>query len=218
MNNTDLSKVIRILRKETKSFTTPSVTLIAQSEKDPFNVLISTILSARTKDEVTLAASMRLFKLASNVSKMNKLNLKQIEKAIYPVGFYITKAKRVKETCKILISDYKGKVPEDLDELLKLPGVGRKTANLVLTEGFQKHGICVDTHVHKISNRLGYVKTKNPKETEFALRDKLPKKYWIEYNYLLVMWGQQICRPISPFCSKCKISKYCKKVGIGKSR
>jgi len=214
MNNSNISKVIKILKREYKKFREPVVTTISKTHK-PFHVLISTMLSLRTKDTVTLEASKRLFKVANSAEAILKLTPKQIEKLIYPVGFYKTKAKALLKTCKMLL---KTGVPEEIDELLKLPGVGRKTANLVVALGFGKPAICVDTHVHRISNRLGYVKTKNPEETEFALRKKLPKKYWIIYNDLLVAYGQNICVPISPWCSVCKIRKFCPRVGVTKSR
>ena len=149
---------------------------------------------------------------------MLKLTARKIEKAIFPVGFYRTKAKNICAICRALLEKYSGKVPDEIDELLKLKGVGRKTANLVVTLGYRKPGICVDTHVHRISNRWGYVRTKNPKETEFALRAKLPTQYWIEYNDLLVTFGQHLCRPISPMCSRCQVKKYCARVGVGISR
>lgn len=186
--------------------------------KSPFMVLISCILSLRTKDKVTGEASNRLFKLADNPEKMFKLSTKSIEKAIYPVGFYKTKASRIKEICKTLLDNHGGVVPDEIDELLKLNGVGRKTANLTVTLGYGKLGICVDTHVHRISNRLGLVTTKTPDQTEFALRKILPQKHWLIYNDLLVTYGQNLCVPISPWCSKCKISKYCKRVNVKKSR
>ena len=217
MDNSNVGQVIRILKKETKNYIVPIVTKV-DGKEDPFLVLISCILSLRTKDKTTAEASERLFRLAKTPQRMLKLSIKQIEKAIYPVGFYITKAKRIKEICKTLIQEYKGRVPDEIDELLKLKGVGRKTANLTVTLGYGKPGITVDTHVHRISNRLGYVKTNNPYETEFALRKKLPQKYWLIYNDLLVTWGQNVCVPISPWCSRCAVSKYCKKVGVKKSR
>ena len=196
----------------------PVVTIIKERTKDPYQILISTILSLRTKDEVTHKASKKLFQAADTPEKMVKLTSKEIEELIYPVGFYHTKAKNIIEISKILINEYNGNVPDDLDELLKLPGVGRKTANLVITLGFGKDGICVDTHVHRISNRLGYVKSKNPFETEMQLREKLPRKWWIKYNDLLVAFGQTICKPISPLCSKCPIEKYCPKIGVKNHR
>jgi len=216
---TNIDKIMSILKKECKKLELPIVSAYVVNEgRNPFKVLISTVLSLRTKDYVTAKATDKLFVLADNPKDMMKLDVKKVEKAIYPVGFYKTKAKRVIEICEILVEKYNSKVPDEIDVLLTFPGVGRKTANLVLTQGYGKLGICVDTHVHRISNRLGYVKTKTPNDTEFALRKKLPKKYWIEYNDYLVAWGQNICAPISPFCSKCNIYKYCYKVGVGKSR
>ena len=217
MKQEEVSKVISILKKEYKNFKEPIVTEISMTGK-PFLVLISTVLSLRTKDETTAKASYRLFDLADTPEKMVKLSLPRIEKAIYPVGFYKTKAKSIIEICKKLISEYNSEVPSDIDKLLEFKGVGRKTANLVMTLGFGKLGICVDVHVHRISNRLGYIKTKNPEETEFALRDKLPKIYWIVYNDLLVAYGQNLCSPVSPHCSKCKVRPYCRRVGVEKSR
>jgi endonuclease III len=217
MKQEEVSKVISILKKEYKNFREPIVTEISMTGK-PFLVLISTVLSLRTKDETTAKASYRLFDLADTPEKMVKLSLAKIEKTIYPVGFYKTKAKSIIEICKKLISEYDSKVPSDIDKLLEFKGVGRKTANLVMTLGFGKLGICVDVHVHRISNRLGYIKTRNPEETEFALRDKLPKKYWIVYNDLLVAYGQNLCTPVSPHCSKCKVNPYCKRIGVEKSR
>jgi endonuclease III len=218
MRDRDIHAAIRILRREVPKWETPIVTLMAETYESPFRVLISCILSLRTQDSTTAQASHRLFALADTPRKMVKLPRKTIEKAIFPVGFYRTKAKVIREICKVLLRDYSGKVPDDIDELLKLKGVGRKTANLVVTLGYKKPGICVDTHVHRISNRWGYIRTKNPHETEFALREKLPKQYWIEYNDLLVSFGQHLCRPISPLCSQCPVRKYCDRVGITLSR
>lgn len=183
-------------------------------EQDPFKILISCLLSLRTQDKTTASASERLFALAPDTETLSGLPVKVIEEAIYPVGFYRVKAKRVKEISRALIEKYSSMVPDELDELLKLKGVGRKTANLVLTLGFKKPGICVDTHVHRITNRWGYVKTKTPDKTEYALREKLPAKYWLEINGLLVAFGQGICRPVSPICSKCSIKMFCDRVGI----
>ena len=217
MDKKKIKKIIEILETEYKKFKPPIVTEISK-KKDPFKVLIGTVLSLRTKDEVTHKASEKLFNQADSPQKILKLKEKEIEKLIYPVGFYKRKAKNIIEISKILIEKYDAKVPDSIDELLKLPGVGRKTANLVITLGYGKYGICVDTHVHRISNRLGLVNTKTPEETEFALRKILPKKYWIKYNDLLVTWGQNICTPISPKCSICKIKDYCDKVGVTKHR
>ena len=212
-----IDDIVTILKRENKKYIVPIVTIVSMT-KSPFMVLISCLLSLRTKDKVTAEASNRLFKLANNPEKILGLSIKNIEKAIYPVGFYKTKAKRIKEICRVLLDDYEGVVPNEIDELLKLNGVGRKTANLTVTLGYGKLGICVDTHVHRISNRLGLVKTKTPEQTEFALRKKLPQKHWLIYNDLLVTYGQNLCVPISPWCSKCRIFKYCKRVGVKKSR
>ena len=218
MRHEDIHKIVRILSKETRKWDVPIVTLTAETYHDPFRVLISTILSLRTQDTTTAKVSKRLFELADNPHDMLKLSVKEIEKVIYPIGFYKTKARTIRYLCRELIDKYKSRVPDELEELLKLKGVGRKTANLVVTLGYGKPGVCVDTHVHRISNRLGYIKTKTPFETEMLLRKKLPKKYWIEYNDLLVSFGQHLCRPISPWCSVCPIESYCDKVGVDKSR
>jgi len=210
----EIHQAIRNLRREVPKWETPIVTLMAESRQGPFHILISCILSLRTQDNTTSQACRRLFALAQTPEKMLRLPVKTIEKAIFPVGFYRIKSQNIREICRVLKEDYSGKVPDDIDELLKLKGVGRKTANLVVTLGFRKPGICVDTHVHRISNRWGYVKTKNPEKTEFALREKLPKKYWIEYNDLLVTFGQHLCRPISPVCSQCPVERYCDRVGV----
>jgi endonuclease-3 len=212
-----IDDIVSILKRENKKYIVPIVTIVSMT-KSPFLVLISCLLSLRTKDKVTAEASNRLFKLADNPEMMLGLSTKNIEKAIYPVGFYKTKSKRIKEICKALLDDYDGVVPDEIGELLKLNGVGRKTANLVVTLGYGKLGICVDTHVHRISNRLGLVMTKTPEQTEFALRKTLPQKYWLIYNDLLVTYGQNLCVPVSPWCSKCKIFKYCKRIGVKKSR
>jgi endonuclease-3 len=218
MNDREIHNAIRILRREVPRWQTPIVTLVAENSESPFQVLISCVLSLRTQDTTTAQASRRLFALADAPETMARLSIQKIEKAIFPVGFYHTKAKVIRNICRTLIKDYSGKVPDDIDELLKLKGVGRKTANLVVTLGYRKPGICVDTHVHRISNRWAYLRTKNPKETEFALRAKLPKQYWIEYNDLLVTFGQHLCRPISPLCSQCPVRRYCARVGVTVSR
>ena len=191
---------------------------VATQKKDPFHVLISCILSLRTQDGTTSQASERLFKLADTPEKLCHMPVKKIEKAIYPVGFYRVKAERIKEIACQIMKHYRGRVPDRMEDLLKLKGVGRKTANLVLTRGYDKPGICVDTHVHRITNRWGYVRTKTPEETEFALRERLPKRYWKEINGLLVAFGQGICRPQSPFCSRCRLVDFCERVGVNKWR
>ncbi len=219
MDTTTIEKVLKILKNEIKKWKVPAVGVIADEAVDrPFETLISTILSLRTKDTVTEAASRRLLGCASTPERILNLTPQDIEKLIYPVGFYRTKAKNLKETCRILLEKYGGKVPRDLDELLKLPGVGRKTANLVMTVGYDDYGICVDTHVHRITNIWGYVKTKTPEETEFALRKKLPKKYWKTYNDILVTFGQNLCVPVSPWCSRCPVEKFCPRIGVKRSR
>ena len=185
---------------------------LMDSFNDPYLVLIACILSLRTNDKTTYPATLRMLKLARTPQEMMKTNEEKLAKAIYPVGFYKNKAGQIIELSRILVEKYNGKVPCDIDELCKFRGVGRKTANLVLSRGFNIPAICVDVHVHRIFNRLGYLKTKNPEETEFALRKKLPKKYWIPINTLLVTHGQNICKPIKPLCNKCPVEKYCQKV------
>ena len=214
MRARDIPKVIKILKQVNASFTIPAVTQISNKSSSPFMVLISCILSLRTKDNTTAQASERLFRLAKTPETMIRLSNRTIEKAIYPVGFYRNKAKVIKNISTELIEKYHSKVPDTIDDLLAFKGVGRKTANLVVTTGYGKPGICVDTHVHRIINRWGYVKTKTPEETEFALREKLPKRYWIIINNLLVTFGQNICKPISPLCKRCRIYIYCNKVGV----
>lgn len=218
LDNDQIAQVIKLLKVAMRDLPDPSVTLVGKKFKSPFLVLISCLLSLRTRDETTLPACERLFARADTMQAMLKIPVPEIEKLIYPVGFYKTKAVRIHEICSALIHDFASKVPDDLELLLTLKGVGRKTANLVLTEGFGKPGICVDTHVHRISNRLGYIKTKDPESTEFALREKLPPKYWIEYNALLVTWGQNVCKPISPICSTCPVKNICQRVKVTISR
>ncbi len=188
------------------------------NRRDPFRILISCILSQRTKDEVTAPATERLFTIADTPEKMLQLRESRIARVIFPVGFYKTKAKTIRGVCRSLIEKYDSKVPDDIDTLLTLKGVGRKTANLVVSLGYGKPGICVDTHVHRISNRLGIVKTKTPFQTEFELRKTLPQKYWIPFNNVLVRHGQEICKPISPICSSCAIKKNCPRVGVERHR
>jgi endonuclease-3 len=208
---------VRRIRRAVVPFRMTALTEVAQV-KDPFRILVSCVISLRTKDEVTSAASARLFQAADSPEKMLGLPARKIEKLIFPAGFYRTKAKAIREISKTLIEKYAGQVPASLDELLQLQGVGRKTANLVITVAFNQPGICVDTHVHRLSNRFGWVKTKTPEQTEFALRAALPKKYWIEINDLLVTFGQNICQPVSPWCSKCPLEPDCPKIGVTRSR
>jgi endonuclease-3 len=210
----NFGKAITTIRRVIRPFQTPAVTVVAEKSRDPFRVLISCLISLRTKDEVTDAASRRLFKKARTPAQMLRLQEREIARLIYPAGFYRTKAKRILEISRALTNGYAGRVPDTLEELLKLKGVGRKTANLVLTIGYGKPGICVDTHVHRISNRLGWVKTKTPEQTETALRQILPERYWIPINDLLVTFGQNICQPVSPWCSRCPLEKQCPKIGV----
>ena len=214
----DIHKAMEVLEEEYPKWKEPVVTRMARGKRDPFKVLISCILSLRTQDKTTKEASQRLYALAETPQEMVKLSEEEIAQAIYPVGFYRNKARRIKEICRILLEEYGGEVPSDLGELLKLPGVGRKTANLVLTRGFNKPGICVDTHVHRICNRWGYVETKSPEETEMILRQRLPSQYWLRINDLLVAFGQNVCRPISPLCSQCPLEDVCPKIGVDRFR
>ncbi len=185
---------------------------------DPFRILIGCVLSLRTKDEVSYPATERLFSRASDPAAMKRLDAAAIARIVYPVGFYRRKAAQIREICRILLERHQGAVPDTIDELLSLPGVGRKTANLVATLGFGRPGICVDTHVHRISNRLGWVRTGHPHATEDALRALLPRRHWISVNEILVRHGQQVCKPISPICSLCPVSEDCRRVGVTRHR
>ena len=215
--NPAIDEIVRILKDQNTKFAASAITKVAR-ERDPFLVLISCLLSLRTKDAVTSAASNRLFSLAKTPEEILQLSTTDIENAIYPVGFYRRKSVQIREISKTLIEENDSKVPDEIDDLLKLKGVGRKTANIVVTHGFGKPGIAVDTHVHRISNRLGLVLTKTPDRTEFELRRILPEVYWRDFNDLLVVHGQNVCTPISPRCSECPISGHCKKVGVARSR
>ena len=196
----------------------PSVSTIAREKHDPFRVLISTIISLRTKDAVTIAASRRLFELADTPSSMANLGAEQIGQAIYPAGFYRTKAANILAIARILIEEHGGLVPADRNLLLRLPGVGLKTANLTLNLGFGIDAICVDIHVHRISNRMGWISTKTPEESEHALRHVMPQRFWIPLNELLVSFGQAVCTPVSPFCSRCPVFGSCRRIGVTRSR
>ena len=218
MRPEEIHAALRILRRELRQWQEPVVGVVAKEFHDPFRILIACVLSLRTRDQTTAEASQRLFALASDPASMVRLALPKIQKAIYPVGFYRIKSKQIVKICRRLLDVYAGRVPDSLEELLTLPGVGRKTANLVVTIGYGKPGICVDIHVHRISNRWGYVKTKTPEQTEQALYRKLPEKYWITYNDLLVPFGQNICQPVSPYCSRCKVARYCDRIGVVRSR
>jgi len=215
--NFNIVEGLKKLKKAVRKFRTPSVTVIAK-KNDPFAVLVSCIISLRTRDEVTKLASARLFTLAKLPAELLKLPNDKIEKAIYPAAFYRKKTKSLKDLCQVLVKEYSGEVPDKLEELLKLKGVGRKTANLTLILGHNKPGICVDIHVHRISNRWGYVKTKSPDETEMVLREILPKRFWKDYNDLLVSFGQNLCKPVSPYCGSCPIEDQCPKIGVNRFR
>ena len=213
----DIQHAIRKVRQVNKQFKVPAVTQVAW-RRDPFAVLISTLISLRTKDDVTATASAQLLDKAPTPAAVVKLSASAIEKLTYPAGFYRTKAQTIRGVARVLLDDYDGQVPDDVDELVRLKGVGRKTANLVVTLGYRKPGICVDIHVHRISNRWGYVATPNPDKTEWALRDKLPRRHWIEYNDLLVTFGQNVCVPVSPKCSLCPLEDACPRLGVTRHR
>jgi endonuclease-3 len=220
-DNIHFDEIFQLLKKGLEKYTTPVLSKKKWENvvHTPYTTLISCLLSLRTKDEVTEQASIRLLSKYNTPQKIIKLKESEIQSLIYPVGFYKTKTKRIKDISKTLIDEYDGQVPEKIDELLKLKGVGRKTANIVMVYGHKKNGFLpIDTHCHRIPNRLGWIKTKNPEETEKQLRRILPKKYWDDFNHLFVKFGQTICVPVSPFCSKCPINKYCKKVSVKRSR
>jgi endonuclease-3 len=218
MKDSQINNIIKILKKELAVGTMPIVSHLAEDQRDPFVILISTLLSLRTKDEVTEVATYRLFELASSPEEMLKVPVDKIAKTIYPVGFYRVKASNIHHTCRELIERFGSKVPDNIDDLLTVKGVGRKTANLVVSLAYGKDAICVDTHVHRISNRLGYVKTKTPDETEFALRKKLPRRHWIIYNTIMVAFGRKTCKPVSPLCSQCPVNRYCDRINVTLSR
>ncbi len=211
-------RALRILRRESRNWNAPVLTLMAAEKHDPFLTLIGCILSLRTKDETTAAAAPRLFERARTPRAMLELAAEEIERLIFPVGFYRTKARVILGICRDLLERFGGRVPDDLDALITLKGVGRKTANLVITESFRKPGICVDTHVHRISNRWGLARTKTPDHTERALREVLPRRHWLEINPLLVALGQTICHPTSPRCSQCPVAQICPRIGVTRSR
>jgi len=208
-----MKKILDGMKKTMVDVNPPRYTALERLHKvqtaRPFRILIATILSARTRDENTTKAADKLFKLYGTPQKLAKAKVKDVEKVIKSVGFYHVKSKRIIEVANLILSKYNGKVPADIDKLVDMPGVGRKTANCVLVYAFEKPAIPVDTHVHRISNRLGLVDTKMPEETEMALREKIPKKYWLDINNTFVMYGQNICKPISPMCDVCKIRKTC---------
>ncbi|MBI4477223.1 MAG: endonuclease III [Acidobacteria bacterium] len=211
-----VEQILRMLRLAIRRYEEPAVEKIADERtEDAFQVLIATLLSARTQDATTYAASERLFAKARTPQTLGKLTVRQIERLIYPVSFYRNKAGHIKQTCQLLLDRFGGGVPKTLEELLTLPGVGRKTANLVLILAHRsRKNICVDTHVHRISNRLGWVRTRTPEQTERALYGVVPPRWWADVNLFLVTWGQQVCRPVRPRCSICAISRLCPRVGV----
>jgi endonuclease-3 len=213
-----IGRVLTVLRRESRGWDAPVLTLMAAEKHDPFLTLIGCILSLRTNDKTTAIAAPRLFARARTPVEMLALEPREIEELIYPVGFYRNKARGIREICRDLIERFDGRVPDEIDNLVTLKGVGRKTANLEVTESFRKPGICVDTHVHRISNRWGLVATTTADKSEVALREVLPRRYWIEYNSLLVAFGQTLCHPTSPWCSRCPITTRCPRVGVTRSR
>lgn len=218
ISNKNIGGVLSSVGRRVALLKPPVISMLALNKHDPFRILIATVLSARTKDSTTLPAATRLFEKADSPIKLLQLQKREIQKLIFPVGFYRQKARHLIEISRILLKKFSGKVPDDLDTLLTLPGVGRKTANLVIAKAYNKPALCVDTHVHRISNRFGYVSTKTPQQTETALRNKLPRKYWATYNDLLVAYGQSICVPVSPWCSKCVVKNLCPKRHVKRSR
>jgi endonuclease-3 len=214
----NISNALGTLRAEAAHWHVTTIDAERDNGAGPFRVLIGTVLSQRTKDEVTATATARLFRRAKTPRGMLRLTEREIADLIHPVGFYRTKAKAIRGICERLIADHGGEVPPEIDAMCQLPGVGRKTANLVMTHGFARDAICVDVHVHRILNRMGYVRTKTPDQTEARLRGKLPRHHWQEINPLLVAFGQRICRPISPHCSQCPVANQCRRVGVRQSR
>ncbi len=219
MDARTMSRVVTRLRAAKRSWNTTALARVADATaRDPFRILVGCLLSLRTRDETTGPAAARLFALADTPAALLALKRRRIERAIFPVGFYRTKARVLQRVSRELIARFGGRVPSDLDALLTLPGVGRKTANLVVTFAFGLPGICVDTHVHRITNRLGFVRTASPERTELGLRAKLPRRHWIELNDLLVAFGQNLCQPLSPRCSVCPVARYCHRVGVTRNR
>lgn len=218
MQDQDIHPVMSVLRATVRQWQTPVVDVMAQQAETPYKILITTMLSLRTQDTTTGPASQRLFRLAATPTDMLALSAETIERAIYPVGFYKIKAQNILKVSRILLETYDGRVPDTIETLVTLPGVGRKVANLVLTMGYGLPGICVDTHVHRITNRWGYVRSKTPDQTEFALRARLPAAYWIEINGLLVTFGQNLCHPTSPRCSQCPLTAWCERRDVTRSR
>jgi endonuclease III len=212
MKTLNIEKIIAKIAAYTQTVHTPIIDLIKIQTNDPFKILVGTILSARTKDEVTAKACAKLFAKVNQATDLNKYSLQEIEELIFPVGFYRQKAEYLKELPTVLKERFNNKIPQTIEELVQLPGVGRKTANLMMILAFDQPAMCVDVHVHRISNRLGYIKTNTPAESEIELRKKLPIKYWKMYNSMLVAFGQTLCRPVNPKCGECPVSKECEKI------
>ena len=214
----EIDAIIATLKRTVRAWAPTAVGAIAQDGGDPFRILVSCLISLRTTDAVTSPAAARLFRLAATPQAMLRLSPRAIARAIYPAAFYRAKGRTLRDVCRALLDEFGGRVPDSIEDLLRLKGVGRKTANLVVTLGYCRPGICVDTHVHRIANRLGLVRTKQPEATEFALRASLPRRHWIPLNDLLVAFGQNLCRPLSPFCSRCPIAALCPRVGVARHR
>ncbi len=210
----DIPAVHKALKREYEKHDAPIIEFIQAQTGSPFKVLVATILSARTKDETTTQVVRKLFKVVTCPDDLRRISLPGLEKLLHPVGFFRVKAKHLKALPDVLDREFGGRIPETIDELCKLPGVGRKTANLVVTVAFDKHGICVDVHVHRITNRLGLIQTKTPLETEMRLREILPKRYWKSWNRQLVSFGQTLCKPVRPQCERCPITPFCERVGV----
>lgn len=214
----EIDAIVATLKRTVRAWAPTAVGAIAADGRDPFRILISCLISLRTLDRVTGPAAARLFRLATTPRAMMQLPARTIARAIYPAAFYRIKSRTLREVCRTLLDRFGGRVPDSIEELLRLKGVGRKTANLVVTLGYGRPGICVDTHVHRIANRLGLARTKTPEATEFALRALLPRRHWIPLNDLLVAFGQNLCRPLSPFCSRCPIAGLCPRIGVARQR
>ncbi len=218
MHSDKAERIISIMEKEAKKRNAPVFKVKHTVKKDPFRVLIYVILSARTKDEASIKAGENLFSAVRNAEALAKMKKPEVEQLIRPVGFYRQKAKNITASARMVVSKYGGKVPCERSGLMELPGVGRKSANIVLSTVFKKDVIPVDTHVHRLSNRLGFVKTKRPQETEAALMKVFPRKYWRRLNKAMVGYGQTVCVPVSPYCSICRLKRICPKKGVEKSR
>lgn len=218
MKPVPIGRILSVLEKDVARYNPPVMELVKAKTGDPFRILVGTILSARTNDKVTSKVCATLFRKVRSPSDLEKLSLKQVEQLIMPINFYRNKARYLKALPSALKGRFNSRIPHDVDSLTELPGVGRKTANLVSSLAFGRHAICVDTHVHRICNRLGYLSTSSPYETEMALRKKLPKKYWRRINLLLVSHGQNICRPVVPRCSECTVRRYCSHIDVSKSK